>query len=73
MPGPLTSTERQSGAAPVDDLEASVAAAIAACDGDLRASVRALLLANAFLEEELARARASLSRGYVRGKAGSTT
>jgi hypothetical protein len=73
MPGPLTSTKWQAGAAPVDDFEASVAAAIAACDGDLRATVGALLLANTFLEEELARARASLSRGYVRGKAGSIT
>lgn len=49
-------------------LELSVADAIAACDGDLRATVRALIVANAFLEQELERAQALISRGYVRGR-----
>jgi hypothetical protein len=49
-------------------LEAGVAAAIEACDGDLRATIRALILANALLEEELAQARAQLSRGFIRGR-----
>jgi hypothetical protein len=49
------------------DLEAAVNEAIEACDGDLRATVRALIVANAFLEKELKRTRAMLSRGYVRG------
>ncbi len=52
------------------DLEASVAEAIEACDGDLRATVRALIVANAFLEQELEQARALISRGYVRGRHG---
>jgi hypothetical protein len=54
---------------PVNDLalEASVAAAVEACDGDLRATIRALITANAFLENELAEARALQSRGYVGG------
>jgi hypothetical protein len=53
---------------PTLPLEASVAEAIEACDGDLRATVRALIVANAFLERELERACALISRGYVRGR-----
>jgi hypothetical protein len=49
-------------------LERSVAEAIEACDGDLRATVRALIVANAFLEQELERTRALISRGYARGR-----
>ena len=49
------------------DLDVAVNEAIEACDGDLRATVRALIVANGFLEEELNRTRAMLSRGYVRG------
>jgi hypothetical protein len=51
------------------DLEEAVNEAIEACDGDLLATVRALIVANGFLEEELNRTRAMLSRGYVRGTA----
>lgn len=49
------------------DIDAAVDEAIRACDGDLRATVRALIVANEFLEEELNRTQAMLSRGYVRG------
>ncbi len=45
----------------MDRLEAAADQAIAACDGDLRAAIRALILANEFLE-------ASTSKGYVRGQ-----
>jgi hypothetical protein len=48
------------------DLERDIDTAIAACGGDLRATVRALLLANAFLEFELAKALAKTSSGYAR-------
>jgi hypothetical protein len=41
-------------------LEVAVAQAIAACDGDVRATIRALLVANKFLE-------AQISHGYRRG------
>ncbi len=44
----------------LERLEAATDHAIAACDGDLRATIRALILANEFLE-------ASTSKGYVRG------
>ncbi len=36
-----------------DGLEAAVDQAIAACGGDMRAAVRALIVANNFLESEL--------------------
>ena len=44
-------------------IEDAVDAAIQACDGDLRATIRALILANAFLEREVAN---SVSAGFVR-------
>jgi hypothetical protein len=43
-----------------ESLESVVAQAIEACDGDLRATIRALLVANEFLE-------AQISHGYRRG------
>ena len=42
--------------------------AIEACDGDAWATVRALLVANAALEEEVARLAATTSKGYSRGR-----
>jgi hypothetical protein len=41
-------------------LEVAVAQAIEACDGDLRATIQALIVANEFLETQV-------SRGYRRG------
>lgn len=49
-----------------DALEEAIDAALDACDGDTRAALRALIIANSFLEEELSRTRAQLSRGYTR-------
>jgi hypothetical protein len=51
-------------------LEADIDQAIAACGGDLRAAVRALIMMVDHLEEELRRRRGSVSRGYVRGRGG---
>lgn len=45
-------------------LEAKVDTAIAACGGDMRATIRALILANEFLEKEL---ETQVSRGFIRG------
>jgi hypothetical protein len=70
MRGPVPPIDPADNPESVDPLDASVNAAIEACDGDMRATVRALILANAFLEEELERTRAMLSRGYVRGSVG---
>ena len=43
-----------------NELEIAVVQAIAACDGDLRATIRALIVANDFLESQI-------SHGYRRG------
>jgi hypothetical protein len=51
-----------------DKLEAAVDQAIAACDGDLRAAVRALIVANNFLESEVAELKKAVSHAYVRGR-----
>ena len=42
--------------------------AIAACGGDAREAVKALIVANAFLETDLEKLRAAVSMGYARGK-----
>jgi len=49
-------------------LEAAADQAIAACDGDAREAAKALIVANAFLESELEKLRAAVSKGYARGK-----
>jgi hypothetical protein len=51
-----------------DELEAAVDQAIAVCDGDARAAVRALILANNHLESEIAELMKAVSRAYVRGR-----
>jgi hypothetical protein len=48
------------------DLEADVDTVIAACGGSMRATIRALLIANEFLSAELERAQSTQSVGYVR-------
>lgn len=50
------------------DVDAAVMEAIAACDGDLHATVRALVVANAFLHREVEHLRSMISRGFARGK-----
>ena len=45
-------------------LDVAADQAIAACGGDLRSTIRALILANEFLEYEL---ETKVSQGYVRG------
>ena len=55
-------------ALPAGDLEASADQAIAACGGDASETVKALLVANDFLEREIAELRRSVSAGYSRGR-----
>jgi hypothetical protein len=45
-------------------LDAAADQAIAECGGDLRSTIRALILANEFLEYEL---QTKVSQGYMRG------
>jgi hypothetical protein len=50
------------------DLDAAADQAIAACGGDANEAVKALLVANDFLEAQLDELRAKISRGYARGR-----
>jgi hypothetical protein len=50
------------------DLEAAADQAIAACGGDAREAVKALIVANGFLEAQVEGLRASVSAGYSRGR-----
>jgi hypothetical protein len=51
-----------------DDLETAIDQAIAACDGDLRATIRALVIANDFLESEVSELMKAVSHAYTRGR-----
>lgn len=51
-----------------DDLDAAVDAAVAACDGNMRATIRALIVTNGYLIAENDRLRMSTSAGYIRRK-----
>jgi hypothetical protein len=55
---------------PTDDdgLDAAVDQAIAACGGDLKATIRALILANDYLENEVAELMKAVSHAYARGR-----
>jgi hypothetical protein len=49
-------------------LEAAVDQAIAACGGDMRSTIRALLVANEFLEAEAGELMKAVSHAYTRGR-----
>ena len=49
-------------------LEAAVEQAIAACDGDMRAAIRALIVANNYLESEVGELMKAVSHAYTRGR-----
>ncbi len=62
------SSDPQPNAQDADDLEAAIDQAIAACDGDLRATIRALIVANNYLESEVSELMKAVSHAYVRGR-----
>ena len=51
-----------------DELEAEVDQAISACGGDTRATIRALIVANEYLESEVGELMKAVSRAYARGR-----
>jgi hypothetical protein len=51
-----------------DPLETAVQQAIALCDGDLHAALRAALVANSFLTAEVERLTHAVSFGFMRGR-----
>ncbi|MCP4618549.1 MAG: hypothetical protein GY844_19200 [Bradyrhizobium sp.] len=50
------------------ELEAAVEQAIAACGGDMRATIGALIVANNYLEDEVAELMKAVSHAYARGR-----
>ena len=51
-----------------DGLEAAVDQAIAACGGDMRSAIRALIVANDYLETEVGELMKAVSHAYGRGR-----
>jgi hypothetical protein len=62
------SASREAAAPSPDDPDVVADQAIAACGGDAREAVKALLVANDFLEAQLDELRAKVSTGYARGR-----
>jgi len=62
------SSDPQTRAGDTSELEGAIDQAIAACGGDLRATVRALILANEYLENEVAELMKAVSHAYARGR-----
>jgi hypothetical protein len=62
------SSSSQPNAQDADALEIAVDQAIAACDGDMRSTVRALIVANEYLESEVTELMKAVSHAYVRGR-----
>ena len=63
-PAPSDSPEPDSAEA----LEAEIDEAISLCGGDVRAALRATLIANAYLEAEIERLTEAVSSGFARGR-----
>jgi hypothetical protein len=63
----MNATSEQAGPAP-DDLDVAADQAIEACGGDAREAVKALIVANDFLEAQLDELRRKVSTGYARGR-----
>jgi hypothetical protein len=69
LPGrPAMSFKTQPSPEEDSELQAAVDEAIAACDGDLRATIRALIVANNFLECEVSELMKAVSHAYIRGR-----
>ena len=50
------------------ELESAVDQAISACGGDMRATIRALIVANEYLETEVGELMKAVSHAYARGR-----
>ena len=67
------SSETQPKAADDCELEAAIDEAIAACGGDARATIGALIVANNYLESEVEELMKAVSRAFARGRFGTCT
>jgi hypothetical protein len=64
----MTSSSSPANAEDDNGLEAAVDQAIAACGGDMRSAIRALIVANQFLEDEAGELMKAVSHAYTRGR-----
>lgn len=64
----MTSERVPAERSPFDVSEAEIDEAIAACEGDPRATIRALLVGQAYLEHEMSRVQADASAGFRRSR-----
>ena len=62
------SSGSQPNAQDADGLEAVVDQAIAPCGGDMRSTIRALIVANEYLETEVGELMKAVSHAFVRGR-----
>jgi hypothetical protein len=62
------SSEPQPNAQGADELETAIDQAIATCGGDLRGAIRALIVANNYLESEVGELMKAVSHAFVRGR-----
>ena len=62
------SSSSQPATEPNDELETAVEQAISACGGDTRATIRALIVANEYLESEVGELMKAVSHAYARGR-----
>jgi hypothetical protein len=62
------SSEPQPNAQGADELETAIDQAIATCGGDIRATIRTLIVANNYLESEVGELMKAVSHAYVRGR-----
>ena len=62
------SSGSEANAQDTNGLEAAVDQAIAACGGDMRSTVRALIVANDYLETEVSELMKAVSHAYMRGR-----
>lgn len=63
--------EERAADVPMDEsaaLDEAVVLAIAACDGDMHATIRALLVSNSYLHDQVERLRSLISPGFARGR-----
>ena len=68
LQGPVMFSSPQRNTDDDDGLEAAVDQAIAACGGDMRSTIRALIVANEYLENEVGELMKAVSRAYARGR-----
>ena len=52
----------------LDRLEVAIDQAIAVCGGDMRSTIRSLIIANEFLEHEVKELFVAVSRGYAHNR-----